>query len=61
MGMGVSGGEEGARFGPSLMPGGPPEAYSRVEDILKKIAAQVNDGPCVTHIGERMFFFVFVF
>uniref|UniRef100_A0A7S2TMZ6 6-phosphogluconate dehydrogenase, decarboxylating n=1 Tax=Lotharella oceanica TaxID=641309 RepID=A0A7S2TMZ6_9EUKA len=51
MGMGVSGGEEGARNGPSMMPGGPEEAYKRVEPILKKCAAQVNDGPCVTWIG----------
>jgi len=52
MGMGVSGGEEGARHGPSMMPGGPLAAYKVVEPILIKIAAQVNDGPCVTHIGE---------
>lgn len=52
MGMGVSGGEEGARKGPSLMPGGPVEAYKVVEPILKSIAAQVNSGPCVTHIGQ---------
>jgi len=52
MGMGVSGGEKGARHGPSLMPGGPKEAYAAVEPILKKIAAQVEgDGPCVAHIG----------
>jgi 6-phosphogluconate dehydrogenase len=51
MGMGVSGGEEGARHGPSLMPGGPKEAYERLSPILKKISAQVNDGPCVTYIG----------
>jgi 6-phosphogluconate dehydrogenase len=51
MGMGVSGGEEGARHGPSLMPGGPQEAYDLVEPALTKIAAQVKDGPCVTHIG----------
>jgi 6-phosphogluconate dehydrogenase len=51
MGMGVSGGEEGARHGPSLMPGGPEEAYALVEPALTKIAAQVKDGPCVTHIG----------
>jgi 6-phosphogluconate dehydrogenase len=50
--MGVSGGEEGARHGPSLMPGGPKEAYDVVEPILKSIAAQVNSGPCVTHIGQ---------
>ncbi len=51
MGMGVSGGEEGARHGPSLMPGGPVEAFNIVEPVVKKIAAQVDDGPCVTHIG----------
>jgi 6-phosphogluconate dehydrogenase len=51
VGMGVSGGEEGARYGPSLMPGGPHEAYLALEPILKKIAAQVDDGPCVTYIG----------
>jgi 6-phosphogluconate dehydrogenase len=53
VGMGVSGGEEGARKGPSLMPGGPIEAYQRLEPILVKIAAQVDDGPCVTYIGPR--------
>jgi 6-phosphogluconate dehydrogenase len=52
MGMGVSGGEEGARFGPSLMPGGPKAAFDLVEPILRKTAAQVNDGPCVTYIGS---------
>jgi len=51
VGMGVSGGEEGARHGPSLMPGGPVEAYKILEPILVKVAAQVNDGPCVTYIG----------
>jgi 6-phosphogluconate dehydrogenase len=51
VGMGVSGGEEGARHGPSLMPGGPRAAYERLEPILTKIAAQVDDGPCVTYIG----------
>ena len=51
LGMGVSGGEEGARNGPSLMPGGNLEAYKRVEPILLKIAAQVG-GPCVTYIGR---------
>ncbi|PYD83966.1 phosphogluconate dehydrogenase (NADP(+)-dependent, decarboxylating), partial [Pseudomonas syringae pv. pisi] len=51
MGMGVSGGEEVARHGPSLMPGGPIEAWNSVKDILNKIAAQVDDGPCVTYIG----------
>jgi len=51
MGMGVSGGEEGARKGPSLMPGGPLEAYKQIEPIVKKVAAQVDDGACVTYIG----------
>ncbi|KAL0446960.1 UNVERIFIED_CONTAM: 6-phosphogluconate dehydrogenase, decarboxylating 2 [Sesamum latifolium] len=53
LGMGVSGGEEGARRGPSLMAGGSFEAYKYIEDILLKVAAQVPDsGPCVTYIGE---------
>jgi 6-phosphogluconate dehydrogenase len=51
LGMGVSGGEEGARNGPSLMPGGTLEAYKYIEDIVKKVAAQVSDGPCVTYVG----------
>ncbi len=51
MGMGVSGGEEGALHGPSLMPGGTQAAYQELEPILTKIAAQVDDGPCVTYIG----------
>ncbi|KAE9451104.1 hypothetical protein C3L33_17003, partial [Rhododendron williamsianum] len=53
LGMGVSGGEEGARNGPSLMPGGSFEAFKHIEDILLKVAAQVPDsGPCVTYIGK---------
>ncbi|MEA5471572.1 decarboxylating NADP(+)-dependent phosphogluconate dehydrogenase [Spirulina sp. 06S082] len=51
VGMGVSGGEEGALKGPSLMPGGTEAAYKELEPILTKIAAQVDDGPCVTFIG----------
>ena len=51
IGTGVSGGEEGALKGPSIMPGGPRQAYQMVEDILTKIAAQVDDGPCCTYIG----------
>ena len=51
VGMGVSGGEEGARYGPSLMPGGPKEAYTLLEPILRKVAAQVDGHPCVTYIG----------
>ena len=51
VGMGVSGGEEGALNGPSLMPGGTEASYRDLEPILTKIAAQVDDGPCVTYIG----------
>jgi len=51
MGMGVSGGEEGARNGPSMMPGGDADAYKFIEPIVTKVAAQVDDGPCVMHIG----------
>ncbi len=53
VGMGVSGGEEGALNGPSLMPGGWESAYDELFPILTKIAAQVDDGPCVTHCGPR--------
>lgn len=52
VGMGVSGGEEGALHGPSLMPGGTEFAYRELEPILIKIAAQVDDGPCVTYVGS---------
>jgi len=51
VGKGVSGGEEGALNGPSLMPGGTREAYQELEPLVTKIAAQVDDGPCVTYIG----------
>src|SRR5579883_118693 len=51
IGMGVSGGEEGALNGPSIMPGGTKSSYQYLEPILTKIAAQVDDGPCVTYIG----------
>ena len=51
VGMGVSGGEEGARYGPSLMPGGDPEAYAALAPVLEKIAAKSDSGPCVTHVG----------
>jgi 6-phosphogluconate dehydrogenase len=50
-GMGVSGGEEGARQGPSLMPGGSREAYEHVAPILQAIAAKSDSGPCVTYVG----------
>ncbi|HEY4584401.1 MAG TPA: NAD(P)-binding domain-containing protein, partial [Acidimicrobiia bacterium] len=52
LGMGISGGEEGARHGPSLMPGGSTAAWERVEPILKGIAARAPDGaPCCEWIG----------
>jgi 6-phosphogluconate dehydrogenase len=51
LGAGVSGGEFGARHGPSLMPGGSRAAYDAVEDVLRRIAAQTSDGPCVTFCG----------
>ena len=51
LGTGISGGEEGALNGPSMMPGGSAEAYARVEPIFTKIAAQVDGTPCCTYIG----------
>ena len=51
MGVGVSGGEEGALRGPSIMPGGDPAAYAEVEDIFTAIAAQVDGTPCCVHVG----------
>jgi 6-phosphogluconate dehydrogenase len=51
VGCGVSGGEEGARFGPSLMPGGPNETWPIIGDVLESIAARTEAGPCVTHVG----------
>ncbi|MGH2533934.1 MAG: NADP-dependent phosphogluconate dehydrogenase [Thermomicrobiales bacterium] len=51
VGMGISGGEEGALWGPSLMPGGPAEAYTTLELMLMAIAAKTEAGPCVTHVG----------
>jgi 6-phosphogluconate dehydrogenase len=51
VGCGVSGGEEGARFGPSLMPGGAPVAYEVLRPVLEAIAAQSDSGRCVTHVG----------
>src|SRR3984885_3525132 len=53
IGTGVSGGEEGARFGPSIMPGGNKEAWPHVKDIFQAIAAKVEDGtPCCDWVGE---------
>ncbi len=51
VGCGVSGGEEGARFGPSLMPGGSDDAWRIIRDVLESIAARTEAGPCVTHVG----------
>ena len=51
IGMGISGGEEGARNGPSLMPGGPKEAYDAIAPIITKCAAQVDDGACTAYLG----------
>ena len=48
LGVGISGGEEGARHGPSIMPGGPREAYEHVQSIFEAIAAKVDGEPCVT-------------
>lgn len=54
VGTGISGGEEGARYGPSIMPGGSPEAWSYVKDIFQSIAAKVEDGsPCCDWVGEN--------
>ncbi len=52
IGMGVSGGAKGALEGPSMMPGGTKTSYDAIESLLKKMAAQVEDGPCVTYIGQ---------
>ena len=64
--MGISGGEEGARVGPSLMPGGSKFAYDQVVPILLKCAAQVeSSGPCVGYLGptgavRRVFVFFLI-
>lgn len=52
IGSGVSGGEDGARYGPSLMPGGAPEAWPHVKDIFQGIAAKVGTEPCCDWVGE---------
>ena len=54
VGSGVSGGEEGARFGPSIMPGGAPDAWPHIKPIFQAIAAKVADGtPCCDWLGEE--------
>lgn len=52
MGMGVSGGEQGARTGPSIMPGGDREAWEALKPILEAVSAKVNDEPCVAYMGR---------
>ncbi|HEY8183129.1 MAG TPA: NADP-dependent phosphogluconate dehydrogenase, partial [Thermoanaerobaculia bacterium] len=51
VGSGVSGGEEGARYGPSLMPGGSVESWNAIKPVFEAIAAKSDSGPCVTHVG----------
>lgn len=53
MGIGISGGEDGARHGPSIMPGGTKEAYERVEPMLNDISAKVNGKSCVAWLGPK--------
>lgn len=53
VGAGISGGEEGALNGPSIMPGGPAESYESLGPLLESIAAHVDDVPCCTHIGPN--------
>ena len=51
IGMGVSGGAKGALEGPSMMPGGTKSSYDAIESLLTKMAAKVDDGPCVSYVG----------
>ncbi|KAI5479283.1 hypothetical protein MNV49_003801 [Pseudohyphozyma bogoriensis] len=53
VGSGVSGGEEGARYGPSLMPGGSPAAWPHIKEIFQKTAAQTDGQPCCDWVGEE--------
>ncbi len=52
MGVGISGGEKGARFGPSIMPGGDRDAYDKVRPILEAVAAHTDGEPCVAYLGS---------
>jgi len=52
LGVGISGGEQGARLGPSIMPGGPADAYEQVRPRFEAIAARASGDPCVTYLGE---------
>jgi 6-phosphogluconate dehydrogenase len=51
LGVGISGGEQGARFGPSMMPGGHQDAYARIQPIFEAVAAKVDADPCVAFLG----------
>ena len=51
-GMGISGGEKGARFGPSMMPGGNRDAYERLRPVFEAVAAKVDGEPCVDYLGN---------
>ncbi len=53
LGVGISGGEEGARHGPSIMPGGSHRAYKQVEPVFNAVAAHVEGEPCVTYLGPK--------
>ena len=53
MGVGISGGEEGARFGPSIMPGGDMSAWESVKPLLEAVSAKVNGDPCVAYMGKN--------
>lgn len=53
MGAGISGGEEGARVGPSIMPGGDKEAYAHLQPLFESVAAKVNYEPCVAYLGKH--------
>ena len=52
MGCGISGGEQGARTGPSIMPGGDSKAYEDVRSMLEAVAAKVGGVPCVAYLGK---------
>ncbi len=52
LGTGISGGEEGARYGPSIMPGGDERAWERMRPVLEAVAAKVDGDPCVAYLGE---------
>ena len=52
VGSGVSGGEDGARYGPSLMPGGAPDAWPHIKPIFQGISAKVGSEPCCDWVGE---------